>query len=274
MNGHSELPPVILPHSTKWGSAISAMQTSICGKENELLLLHRPVPKEAKEKLRHIALRFAGGPSNQDVPFRIRTNVDLSNLPEPRKPSAAVMSVLKENAKKVSDADPYVINVRTIVEDGHLPSIAGRLDISALDGSEEHPQDNVESSMCLWDTGSHCSSISEDLLSSSFREFLNHPVHDPYRRSGSRNIVKVDALFCFSNHAVEISTIFLVLPLSHIPNRRSGIILGQQAFMEMMVVRCVPRNILIAKGEQVAGSEWGDIAVEEYVDSLGELTQA
>lgn len=164
MNGHSELPPVILPHSTKWGSAISAMQTSICGKENELLLLHRPVPKEAKEKLRHIALRFAGGPSNHDVPFRIRTNVDLSNLPEPRKPSAAVMSVLKENAKKVSDADPYVINVRTIVEDGHLPSIAGRLDISALDGSEEHPQDNVESSMCLWDTGSHCSSISEDLL--------------------------------------------------------------------------------------------------------------
>ena len=44
--------------------------------------------------------------------------------------------------------------------------------------------------------------------------------------------------------------------------------------MEMMVVRCVPRYILIAKGEQVAHNEWGDIAAEEYVDSLGELTQA
>lgn len=62
--------------------------------------------------------------------------------------------------------------------------------------------------------------------------------------------------------------------LSHIPNRRSGTILGQQAFMEMVVVKCVPRYILIAKGEQLADNEWGDIAVEEYVDSLGELTQA
>lgn len=274
MNGHSDLPFVILPHSTKWGSAISAMQTSICGKENELLLLNKPVPKETKQRLRQIALQFAGGPSNQNIPFRIWTNVNLSNLPEPRKPFAAVMSILKESAKKVSDADLYEINVLAIVENSHLPSIAGRLKISALDGSDEHPQDSVESSMCLWDTGLHCSSIFEDLLSSSFREFLNHPVHDPYRRSGSRNIVQVDALFGFSNQAVEISTIFLVLSLSHIPNRRSGIILGQQAFIEMMVVRCVPRYILIAKGEQVADNEWGDIAVEEYVNSLGELTQA
>lgn len=275
MNGHAELPLVILPHSTKWGSAIGAMQTSIRGKENELLLLNKPVSKEVKQRLKRLALEFAGGPSNQNVPFRIRTNVNLSQLPEPRKPSAAVLSTLKENAKNVSDADPYVMNVRAIVEDGHLlPSIAGRLKISALDGSDEHPQDSVESSLCLWDTGSQCSSISEDMLSPSFREFLNHPVHDPHRRSGSRNIVQVDALFAFSNQAVEISTIMMVLPLSQIPNRRSGIILGQQAFMEMMVVRCVPRYILIAKREKVADNEWGDIAVEEYVDSLGELTHA
>lgn len=163
------------------GSGISAMQTSIHGKENELLLLNKPVPKEVQQRLRHIALQFAGGPSNQNAPFRIRTNVNLSNLPEPRKPSAAVMSMSKENGKKVSDADLYVINVRAIMEDGHLPSIDGRLKISALDGSDEHPQDSVESSMCLWDTGSHCSSISEDLLSPSFREFLNHRVHNPYR---------------------------------------------------------------------------------------------
>lgn len=250
------------------------MQTSICGKENELLLLNKPVPKEAKQRLRQMAFQFPGGPSNQNIPFRIRTNVNLSNLPEPQKPSAAVKSILKENAKKVSDADPYVINSRAIVEDGHLPSIAGRLKITALDGSDKHPQDIVESSMCLWDTGSHCSSISGDLLSSSFREFLNHPVHDPYRQSGSRNIVQVDALFGFSNQEVEISTIFLVLPLSHIPNSRSGIILGQQAFMEMMIVKCVPRYILIAKGEQVADNEWGDIAVEEDVNNLGDLIQA
>lgn len=55
------------------------------------------------------------------------------------------MSTLKENAKNVSDADPYVVNVRAIVEDGHLlPSIAGRLKISALDGSDKHPQDSVD----------------------------------------------------------------------------------------------------------------------------------
>lgn len=64
MNGHSQLPLVILPHSTKWGSAIGAMQISIRGKENELLLLNKPVPKEAKQRLRNLALEFAGGPSN------------------------------------------------------------------------------------------------------------------------------------------------------------------------------------------------------------------
>ena len=153
MNGHPELPLVTLPHSTKWGSAISAMQTSLCGKENELLLLNKPVPKEAKQRLRHIALQFAG-PSNQNIPFLIRTNVNLSSLPEPRKPSAAVMSMLKENAKRFSDGDPYVINVRAIVGDGYLPSIAGRLKISALDGSDEHPQDRVSSPPCaFWTQG-------------------------------------------------------------------------------------------------------------------------
>lgn len=136
MNGHSDLPPVILPRSTKSGSAIGAMQTSIRGKENELLLLNKPVPKEAKQRLKTLALEFAGGPSNQNVPSRIRTNVNLSQLPEPRKPSAAVLSKLKESAKNVSDADPYVMKIRAIVEDGQLPSIAGLLKISALAGSD------------------------------------------------------------------------------------------------------------------------------------------
>lgn len=41
-----------------------------------------------------------------------------------------------------------------------------------------------------------------------------------------------------------------------------------------MVVRCVPRSILLAKGEQVADNEWGDIVVEEYIDCLGEVSRA
>lgn len=269
-----DLPLVILPHAAKWSLVISAVQASIRGKENELLLLHTPVPKSAKDRLRQIALQCPGGPSVQNVPSPIRTKIDLSNFPEPRKPSAALLAILKKNAKTVSVADPYVINIRSGLEDGHLPSIAGRLHLSALDGLEDHPQEMIDWSMCLWDTGSYCSLISEDLLSSTFREFLNHSVHDPYRRSGARNILQVNAWFRFSNHAAEISTIFTVLPVSHIPNSRSGIILGQQAFMAMMVVRCVPRYILIAKGEQVADNEWGDIVVEEYIDCLGELTRA
>lgn len=269
-----ELPLVKLPHAAKWGSIMSAVQASIRGKEDELLLLHRPVPKSAKDRLRQIALQCPGGPSAQNLPSPIRSKIDLSNLPEPRKPSAGLLAILKKNAKTVSVADPYMTNVRAVLEDGHLPSIAGRLQLSALDGLEDQPQEMIESSMCLWDSGSYCSSISEDLLSSSFREFLNHPVHDPYRRSGSRNILQVNAWFRFSNQAAEISTIFTVLPISHISNRRSGIILGQQAFMAIMVVRCIPRYILIAKGERVADNEWGDIEVEEYIDSLGELTRA
>lgn len=269
-----DLPRVILPHATTWSLVVSAVQASIRGKENELVLLHTPVPKSANERLRQIALQCPGGPSVQNVPSPIRSNIDLSNFPEPRKPSAALLAVLKETAKNVSVADPYVTNVSVGLEDGHLPLIAGRLHLSALDGFEDHPQEMIASSMCLWDTGSHCSLISEDLLSPTFREFLNHPVHDPYRRPGAQNILQVNAWFRFSNHAAEISTIVTVLPVSHIPNSRSGVILGQQAFMAMMVVRCVPRSILLAKGEQVADNEWGDIVVEEYIDCLGEVSRA
>lgn len=160
-----DLPRVILPHATTWSLVVSAVQASIRGKENELVLLHTPVPKSANERLRQIALQFSGGPSVQNVPSPIRSNIDLSNFPEPRKPSAALLAVLKETAKNVSVADPYVTNVRAGFEDGHLPLIAGRLHLSALDGFEDHPQEMIASSMCLWDTGSHCSLISEDLLS-------------------------------------------------------------------------------------------------------------
>ena len=64
-----DLTLVILPHAAKWGSVISAVQASIRGKENELLLLHTPVPKSAEDRLRQIALQCPGGPSEPSLTY-------------------------------------------------------------------------------------------------------------------------------------------------------------------------------------------------------------
>lgn len=79
--------------------------------------------------------------------------------------------------------------------------------------------------------------------------------------------MQVDASFEFSNVKISMSTIFTVLPLLKNPNQRSGIILGQNAFMDLILYRAIPRAILEAKGEHVENEICGDIAVEEIVEA-------
>lgn len=79
LNRNSRSPLAILPHSAKWGSAIGAMQTSIHGRENEPLLLNRPVSKIAKQRLREHSPRVSRRPhQSKSFTFRIRTNINLS----------------------------------------------------------------------------------------------------------------------------------------------------------------------------------------------------
>ena len=83
--------------------------------------------------------------------------------------------------------------------------------------------------------------------------------------------VHVDAVFSLSNKTFEISTIFRVLPSSDIPNKRTGIILGQHGFIERMMVETIPRSILLKRGEQIDETVWGEIRIKAVLDLFEEL---
>lgn len=166
--------------------------------------------------------------------------------------------------------NPFITN-KPGVDDRYLACVSGKLILSGLDAEDDGLEEEIIWSKCLWDTGAHTCSISDDILSEDFRAYLQDPVHDPYRNSNVP-VVQVDASFGLSKANVSISTVFTVLPLSKIPNQRSGIILGQSAFMNHLSFRAIPRAILEAKGESVSEGIWGDIVVEEIVEG-GEINK-
>ena len=161
--------------------------------------------------------------------------------------------------------NPY-ITIKAGVDERFLACISGKLSLSGLDAEDDRLTEEILWSSCLWDTGAHACSISDVIFSDDFVAYLQDLVHDPYRNSNVP-AVQVDASFGFSDVTISISTIFTVLPLSKIPNQRSGVILGQNAFMDHILFRAVPRAIVEAKGEHVEEEIWGDIIVEEIVEA-------
>lgn len=70
-----------------------------------------------------------------------------------------------------------------------------------------------------------------------------------------------------------MSTIFHVVPLDKLPNQRSGIIFGQNGFIEKMVTECIPRAIMQRRGEEVEETCWGMINVKAYLDLQDDLQE-
>ena len=205
------------------------------------------------------------------LPLKIRNTQNAEQLPSPKKPSTAVKRILKENAKITEPGRNPYITIKAGVDERFLACISGKLSLSGLDAEDDSLKEEILWSSCVWDTGAHACSISDDLLSDDFLAYLQDPDHDPYRNSNVP-AVQVDVSLSFSDANISISTIFTVLPLSKVPNQRSGIILGQNAFMNRILFRAVPRAILEAKGELVEEGLWGDIIVEEIVEA-GEITK-
>lgn len=268
MNGKVDNIVVTIPDITTWGSAVEMSMSAMNEKSEHRLLLFHPKSREVKNELRKLARQYVA--ESKSLPLQIRNAETAERLPPSKKPSTAVKRILKENAKLTEpDRNPYV-TMKSRVDEKHLAFIPGRLTLSGLDAEDDSLTEEILCSRCLWDTGAQACSISEDLLSDAFLAYLRDPVHDPYRNSNVP-AVQVDASFGFSNSSISISTIFTVLPLSKIPNQRSGIILGQNAFINHILYRAVPRAILEAKGEHVEEGVWGDIVVEEIVEG-GQIT--
>lgn len=79
--------------------------------------------------------------------------------------------------------------------------------------------------------------------------------------------------FRFSNTTLAIGTLFEIRPLENIPNRRSGIILGQLGLIDRMHYESIPKSILEWRGEIVGENEWGDLDLKTYLDDDGQMIE-
>ena len=223
--------------------------------------------KERKQMLRNIAL--GQQPSNVTrLSLRLRNAVPVSHLPDPQhiRRTLSQKANLKENIPFSPERKvPYVLSVRATTDEAKLAVIAGKLDFRAIDAEFDDAPIRISSDICLWDTGAHHCIISSDLLPT---EFIQSSIHDPYRNE-DQTTLQVDAVFAFSGSSFAITTIFHVLPLSTIPNQRSGVILGQSAFIDRLVYKSIPKIILESRGETVEDDCWGEIEVETAIDIYG-----
>ncbi len=266
---------VTMPASTTWNTAISSTASALAEQDRGMHLF-TPRTSSTKDKLRRLALEENSSRESKmniqnSIGRPIRPVADLKTIPVPQKASEHIRNKLREEAKSWKlFSDPYPIHLRALVAEQTLATVSGSLRLCGIDSVLGDPEFTITSEPFLFDTGAHSCIIVEDLLPSDFRAYLRSPQNDPYR-SEDRTRVQVDGTFVFSNHTLEISTVFLIVPRRDIPNGLIGILIGQKGFLNRITYRSIPRDILVARGDPVGGDVWGDIIVEDYLTLDGEL---
>lgn len=269
---------VMVAIDTTWKTAMRAVDAAL-GELDGSMTVIKPRTEAQRNRLRQIALENvaawnaeASSPSSAEtLPGRpIRTKYDISSLPMPKPASREAVQRLKENMIPWEDVrDPYPVVLAAAITEKTLPIVKGNLVINGID-SEYQGLEKVELVDMLWDTGAQSTIITEDLLSESFRQFLQQPNHDPYR-SENKLRVQVDATIGLSNTPIKLNAIAFVVPKNSVPNFRSGVIFGQRQCIDCISYHSIPRSILRAEGEAVGDEIWGELVVDKFVDEDGNL---
>ncbi|KAL5335778.1 hypothetical protein BJX70DRAFT_401207 [Aspergillus crustosus] len=257
---------VTLPAHTTWRTAIRAAETALGNTDQPMLLMPRGTGN--RRLLREMASQSTlESPSENLLGLPIRTSTNLKTV-EPRPPlSEAARERLRKMAKEAAITeyrDPYLL-LRSKLGEGYLPIIRADLVLQGVDSNESDPMCNLEGTDMIFDTGAHRTIIAEDLLSTSFREYLKNPVHDPYRSSDGL-VVRITANVVFSNCPIAIESIATIVAKVKMPNERVGVLFGQSSCIDRLSIRSIPRLILQAKGENISAEFWGDVMVEEYLN--------
>lgn len=270
LNGRvDDLTSEINVHTT-CNKAISHVQALLENNDRPLNLTHIRTRRQ-KQKLKELAQSMQD--QNQfSGPLTIRNAIPASQLPSPKRATLEERRILKENFLREGPTHKPFMMIKAGLEDRKLATIPGDIKLSAIDGDQFDPTVEIRNDNCLWDTGAQFCSISADLVTSSDPSFLDLDVHEQYRTQSNIG-VQVDAVFSLSNKTFEISTIFLVLPPTDIPNKRTGIILGQHGFIDRMVVEMIPRAILLKRKEQIEETTWGEIRIKAMLNLDEELQE-
>lgn len=269
MNWHDRDIIVKVERDTTWQLATTTVLNAL-GDRDGPVFITPPRSRRAREYIKRLALEEATSSGSRTIHgLPLRNAPDLAALPQPKPTSMSARTKLKENLQRepIPDREPYLLCITAMAEDRWLPSIPGNVKITGIEPiSDDDPTLVISRSDILFDTGAHVSTITDDLLSDEFREYLSHSIHDPYR-SSTGVTVQVTCVIAFGvQPALEMECAFRVVPVDSVPNQRSGIILGQNTVIDSIEYSSRPRKTLIARGEEVADSVWGDIVIDGYVN--------
>ncbi|KAL2847933.1 hypothetical protein BJX68DRAFT_105798 [Aspergillus pseudodeflectus] len=270
LNGQHDDLSIALPAKTTIGEAVRAAEAALRDIQDEHVYL-MPPRVSTRRQIRETALKNVSELDTQTPSLRpIRSTVELIRPREPRRPlSEAARERLRKTARETAAAgfrEPY-ITLRAGLGENHLPVIRSDIILRVIDNDDADRTCELPSTRMIFDTGAHHTVIAENLIPPSFRDFLREPVHSPYR-SGDGNglVLQIDAQLAFTNCPVAIEAVAVVVPAARMPNGLVGVLLGQSQCIDRLKIRCVPRSILLAKGNDISEEFWGDIVVEEYLD--------
>lgn len=269
------LDDIQIPPKTMWTVILDTASESLRSVDQSFDLGSQSRAKPNRT-LRQIALSRVNVPSSSKhdehavgLPIRIWENVRAPQVP-PKSEKVAPKKLSKFAQILGNQPQPYIQTIHAQITERTLPTIPAGVRLTGIDGDYYDPHQVFTSIEILWDTGAHSCIVVDEMLSAEFRQYLKSPIHDPYRcDSGVR--VQADASISFSNTLLKISCICLVVPRSVVPNGRVGMILGQSGAIDRIIYKSVPKANLVARGEQVPETVWGDLCLEEYVDLDGEI---
>lgn len=269
------LDDIEIPPKTMWTVILNTASESLRSVDQSFDLGSQPRAKPNRA-LRQIALSRVNVPSSSKhdehafgLPIRIWENVRAPQVP-PKSENLAPKKLSKFAEILGNQPQPYIQTIHAQITERTLPTIPAGVRLTGIDGNYHDPHQVFTSIEILWDTGAHSCIVVDEMLSGEFRHYLKSPIHDPYR-CDSGVCVQVDASISFSNTLLKICCICLVVPRTVVPNGRVGTILGQSGAINRIIYKSVPKANLVARGEQVAETIWGDLCLEEYVDLDGEI---
>ncbi|KAI9778262.1 MAG: uracil DNA glycosylase [Geoglossum umbratile] len=228
----------------------------------------RPLSKATRAAARDMAL---APPRTSPIAIRSNTN---GPLPDPPTLSPKQKAALKQLALEtiLPRGVPYLLTLCPGLAEAYLPSLTGRLALTGLGSDAQSPRTVVTTDNIYFDTGAHIPIMSDDLVTGEFRRYLRTEENAPYLlHNGSK--VQVSASLRFSNGQIAMAFVMLVVPLDRMPNRFSGVLLGQRTFMDRLQVEMIPRTLLAAREQNIPDEFWGDLLIKAYMDLDGILHQ-
>lgn len=241
----------LFPRHTTPLEALTAVINIIQDSLPPPLLLVPPRTKKRIENMKKSTLEFKEFQENTEpnTHARLTYRAPPGCAPAPPPPNKKAREAVRRLALESNNEnfEPYYLSLHP----QPLPGLTGCVFVMrGLDGDESSPVCEVAPDSVYFDTCSHCTYITADILPDEFRAYLRDAEHDPYRISNNAQ-VQVDATICFSNSDHKLSFTAVITPPLSLPNNLSGVLLGQHGMINRLGFEATPKLVLdkLGRGE-------------------------